>query len=89
MLRRRITGDGRFRRKRRIRKKISGTAARPRLTVYRSNKHIYAQVVNDETGHTMVSASTLDEAAKAGELGKKDAARAVGKLLAERAKESG
>ena len=49
----------RLKRKKRIRRKMEGTQARPRLTVFRSDKHIYAQIINDETGATLVSASTL------------------------------
>lgn len=74
-----------------IRNRFSGTAERPRLAVFRSNKHMYAQVINDAEGRTLVSASTLDKALKA-ELEKTndlDAAAAVGKLVAERAIEAG
>lgn len=86
MLSRKVREDGRFKRKRRIRKKIVGTAARPRLTVYRSNKNIYAQLVNDTTGHTLASASSLEDAVQGEDgSGKKGTAHAVGKLLAERA----
>jgi len=75
----------------RVRKKIKGTPERPRLNVFRSLKNIYAQVIDDTTGNTLVSASTLDQALK-GTLksgGNKDAAKAVGKLIAERAIEKG
>ncbi len=76
---------------RRIRKKISGTTARPRLAVFRSQSHIYAQVIDDGSGQTVCSASSLDETLK------KDtkrganvaAAKAVGSLIATRAKEKG
>ncbi len=71
----------------RVRKKISGTTAKPRLAVFRSAKHIYAQIIDDTTGNTLVAASTLDEALK-GQCkysGNKDAAKLVGKLLAEKA----
>jgi|ERR1017187_6833888 large subunit ribosomal protein L18 len=75
----------------RIRRKLSGTAARPRLAVFRSEAHIYAQVIDDVAGATMVSASTVDKAAKAGNPkgGNVAAAKAIGKLVAERAKEKG
>ena len=53
--------EARLRRHRRVRNKISGTAARPRLDVYRSAKHIYAQIIDDEQGVTLVSASTMDK----------------------------
>ena len=75
----------------RVRKKISGTAAKPRLAVFRSARHIYAQVIDDVAGSTLVAASTLDEALKGreGNQGNKDAARAVGKLVAEKALDKG
>lgn len=70
----------------RVRNKISGTAERPRLNVFRSAKHIYAQIIDDVNGVTLVSASSLDKAIE-GSGGNKEAAKAVGKLVAERAKE--
>ena len=81
--------DIRTRIHRRIRKRMTGTADRPRLAIFRSQSHIYAQVINDETGTTLCAASSLDEVLK------KDmkrgatvaAAKAVGKLIADRAKE--
>jgi len=81
--------DIRTRIHRRIRKRMSGTAERPRLAIFRSQSHIYAQVINDESGTTVCTASSLDEGLK------KDlkrgatvaAAKAVGKLIADRAKE--
>ena len=72
----------------RIRRQISGTADCPRLAVYRSNKHIYAQLIDDVAQHTLVSASTL-EAGKGVYGGNKECARQVGLKLAERAKEKG
>lgn len=71
------------RRKRRIRKHVSGTAERPRLTVYRSLNHIYAQVVDDEQGRTLASASSLKLGVTGGNL---EGAKAVGKAIAESAK---
>jgi len=71
----------------RIRKKMSGTAARPRLAVFRSIKHIYAQVIDDRTGTTLVSASTTEKDGPNG--GNVAGASAIGKLVAERAKEKG
>jgi large subunit ribosomal protein L18 len=71
----------------RIRRKLSGTAARPRLNVYRSLNNIYAQVIDDASGATLVSASSLSAKMKTG--GNLAAAREVGKLVAERAKEKG
>lgn len=78
----------RERRKVRIRGRVSGTSERPRLSVYRSASHIYAQVIDDETGVTLASASTLSAELKGreGHGGNIDAARAVGGLLAEKAK---
>lgn len=71
----------------RVRKKISGTSDRPRLDVYRSNSHIYAQVIDDTKGVTLASASTLEsEVAKTvADMTKTEAAKTVGKLVAERA----
>ena len=71
----------------RVRKKISGTEARPRLSVYRSSKHIYAQIINDEVGHTLVAASTVEAEIKAMCEGKTktEQAQIVGKVVAERA----
>ena len=73
----------------RVRKHISGTPERPRLVVTRSNRHMVAQVVDDTIGHTLCSASTLEEAAKGVEGRKVGAARKVGELVAERAKALG
>jgi large subunit ribosomal protein L18 len=76
---------------RRIRKKISGTPERPRLAVFRSQAHIYAQVIDDGTGRTVCSASSLDETLKKDTKRGADvaAAKAVGSLIATRAKEKG
>ena len=76
------------RRKRRVRGKVTGTADRPRLTVHRTNAHIYAQVIDDVAGNTLVAASSLDKEIE-GNGGNKAAARAVGKLVAERCKAKG
>ena len=79
--------DARLKRKNRIRRKLSGTTARPRLTVYKSLKHIYAQVVDDSTGRTLAFASSLSKELKGQDEGdKKDDAKRVGKLVAEKAK---
>lgn len=82
---------GRIRRKLRIRRKISGTPERPRLCVYRSLKHMYAQIIDDTQGHTLVSASTLDKElrGKLKSTGNVEAAREVGRLIAKRALEKG
>ena len=83
----------RVRRHVRVRRKISGTAERPRLAVYRSNRHIYAQLVDDEAARTLVAASDREvrvgAARKAGGDGKTAPSKAVGELLAERAKAAG
>jgi large subunit ribosomal protein L18 len=77
----------RERRKKRIRKKVFGFGERPRLSIFRTNAHIYAQVINDENGTTLAAASTLSEELQGfdGHRGNAEAARAVGKLVAERA----
>ena len=75
----------------RVRKKISGTTERPRLCVYRSNAPIYAQIIDDAKGMTLVAASTVEKdlAAQIGEMDKKGAAKLVGKTIAERAEAAG
>ena len=75
----------------RVRKKVSGTAARPRLCVYRSTDHIYAQVIDDVKGNTLCAASTVEKdiAAKVAELSKSDAAKVVGAAIAEKAQALG
>ena len=74
----------------RIRKHLSGTEARPRLCVFRSNKHIYAQIVDDSKGQTLVSASSLDPDAKSDKGGSNiAAAKTVGKIVAKRAIDKG
>ena len=78
----------RMKRHTRVRGKISGTSERPRLNVYRSNANIYAQIIDDVNGVTLASASTLDKDFE-GATGNKEAARKVGKLVAERAKAKG
>lgn len=79
----------RGRRHRRVRKRVTGTAARPRLVVTRSLRQIYAQVVDDTSGRTLVSASSLDASLRGGSGDKKTAAKAVGELVAQRAKDAG
>ena len=78
----------RLKRHKRVRAHISGTPARPRLDVFRSAKNIYAQVIDDVAGNTLVAASSLDKAIE-GNGGNKAAARAVGKLVAEKCKAKG
>ena len=86
-------GKGKFvardRRHFRLRKKLSGTAERPRLVVTRSNRHMVAQVIDDTVGHTLVSASTLEESLRSAEGSKTDKARQVGELIGKRAQEAG
>ncbi len=81
----------RLRRQRHVRKRLFGTAERPRLAVFRSSKHIYAQVINDETATTLASASTMDSEIKGQHPygGNKAAAETVGRIVAERAKKAG
>lgn len=73
----------------RIRKKVHGTPERPRLAVFRSLNHIYAQVIDDQKGETLCSASSVEKSAGIGSGGNIDAAKVIGKLIAERAKEKG
>ena len=73
----------------RVRKKVRGTAARPRLAVFRSNRHITAQVIDDLSGRTIAAASTVEAELRGGATGNKGAATAVGRLVAERAKAAG
>ncbi|MCG7285148.1 MULTISPECIES: 50S ribosomal protein L18 [Micrococcales] len=88
-----IIGKGKFkarkRRHLRLRKKVAGTAARPRLVVTRSNRNLVAQVVDDAVGRTLVSASTLEADLRGAEGDKTAKARRVGELIAERAKAAG
>ena len=81
----------RKRRHLRVRKKVFGTPERPRLNVYRSLKNIYAQIIDDTAGHTLVAASSLDQelSGKLSFGGNKEAAREVGKLIAKKALEKG
>ena len=81
----------RVRRQRRIRKRLTGTPERPRLAVFRSSKHIYAQVIDDASGRTLAQASTVDAEVKAEVKygGNKAAAAVVGRLVAARAKQAG
>ncbi len=83
--------QARLKRKKRIRKTIVGTQQRPRLCVFRSAKHIYAQVIDDTQGQTLASASSLEKAVQASSdiKNKKNAANLVGKLVAERALDKG
>ena len=83
------TRVGRSRRHLRVRKKVSGTAARPRMVVNRSTRHLFVQVVDDATGTTLAWASTMEPDLRADSGDKSDKARKVGELVAERAKAAG
>jgi large subunit ribosomal protein L18 len=81
--------DRRARRHLRVRKRVHGTAARPRLVVFRSSKHIYAQVVDDDKGVTLVGAADTSEGIQVEGSGKTAKSHALGRLIAARAKEKG
>jgi large subunit ribosomal protein L18 len=83
--------DGRLRRHARVRGKVRGTAARPRLNVYRSLQHIMVQVIDDVAGHTLAAVSTMDAEMRASLASKKkiEQAQAIGTAIAERAKAKG
>ena len=88
MVSRKDTNKARLKRHIRVRAKISGTTERPRLCVYRSNANIQAQIIDDIKGITLVSASTLEKAFE-GNGGNKEAAKEIGKIIAQRALEKG
>jgi large subunit ribosomal protein L18 len=81
----------RIRRRHRVRRFIRGTADRPRLSVFRAHKHIYAQIIDDASGRTLASASTMEKQLRdaVGFGGNKDAAAAIGRMVAERAQAAG
>jgi large subunit ribosomal protein L18 len=80
---------GRKMRQMRIRKHVRGTADKPRLSVYRSNTHIYAQLIDDVAGHTLVAASSLEDGVTKGDDGKTGVAKQVGEALGQRAADAG
>jgi large subunit ribosomal protein L18 len=84
-----LSTAGRVRRHLRVRKKVAGTASRPRLVVNRSARHMFAQIVDDTAGRTLAAASTMDPAIRAAEGDKTAKARQVGELLAQRAAQAG
>jgi len=79
----------RNRRHRRVRKKVRGKAGRPRLSVFRSTRHVYAQVIDDANGRTLASASTMERDTRGGVTANVDAAKSVGQRVGERAKAAG
>ncbi len=83
------SAEARVKRHRRVRKRVTGTSGRPRLAVFRSNRHIYAQVIDDTTGRTLAAASTAEPELRSGSTANVDAAKAVGQLVGERAKAAG
>jgi large subunit ribosomal protein L18 len=91
MKRQKTPHAARLRRHLRVRRKVRGTAQRPRLSVYRSLSHIYAQVIDDDAGHTLAAASDLEAAARGEVNGKRktEVAKMVGELVAQRARERG
>ncbi len=91
MSQREIVQARRLRRQRHVRKRLFGTPERPRLAIFRSSKHIYAQLINDESSTTLASASSLDPEIRkdSGYGGNKSAASVVGRVVAERAKQAG
>lgn len=80
---------GRARRQKRVRRKVVGSVVRPRLSVFRSNRHIYAQIIDDSAGTTLVSASSMERELELSGKNKTEAAQRVGSLLAKRAQEKG
>jgi large subunit ribosomal protein L18 len=80
---------GRIRRHVRVRKQLRGTAERPRLAVFRSNQHIYAQLIDDDAGRTLVQASDVEASLRDASGTKSERAKGVGQLVAQRAKEAG
>ena len=85
----RLRREGRLRRHRRVRRKIHGTAARPRLAVHRSNRHLVVQLIDDDAGRTLASASTSEADLRSASGATVDAAGKIGTLIADRAKSAG
>lgn len=89
MLIKKSKNEGRKARHRRVRQKISGTPGRPRLNIYRSGKHIYAQIIDDVNAKTLISTSTLDKTLGLTSTNNKEAAKIVGETLGKKAVENG
>ncbi|MBU5438628.1 50S ribosomal protein L18 [Tissierella sp. MSJ-40] len=89
MLKKINRNENRKNRHERVRQKVYGTPERPRLNVYRSGNHIYAQIIDDVAGHTLASASTLDKSLNLTSTQNKEAAKVIGELVAKRALEKG
>ncbi len=85
----RIRRESRLRRHRRVRKKLRGTSERPRLAIHRSNKHISLQVIDDESGHTLAAASSVEAAMRNENGATVESAKKLGRMVAERAKAAG
>jgi len=83
------SAEARVKRHRRVRKKVSGTTERPRLAVFRSNRHIYAQIIDDTTGRTLAAASTAEPDLRSGSTATVEAAKGVGQRVGERARAAG
>jgi large subunit ribosomal protein L18 len=81
--------ESRKRRHNRVRKKVRGTAERPRLSVFRSSRHVYAQLIDDVNGQTLAAASTMEHDVRSAPTGNVEAAKAVGQRVGERAKSAG
>ncbi len=81
--------EARLRRQRRVRRKVAGDTGRPRLAVYRSNRHVYAQLIDDASGHTLAAASSREPELSGADGDKKAVARAVGAAIARRATDAG
>ena len=81
--------QARSRRHHRVRRNVTGTAERPRLAVFRSNRHVVAQVIDDERGHTLAAASSLESELRGGATSNRSTASTVGRLVAERARAAG
>lgn len=89
MLKKVVKNDNRKARHRRVRQTVYGTPERPRLNIFRSGNHIYAQLIDDIAGHTLVSASTLDKSLSLTSTCNKEAAKTIGEVVAKRALEKG